>query len=75
MILPGACYWVIENTGSAGCGAHTCNPGTLEAEARGLRLLGQPGLHNETLSEGVLGSHCQHGSGRPYPSPIPFSLL
>jgi hypothetical protein len=27
---------------------HACNPSTLEAQARGLWVSGQPGLHNET---------------------------
>jgi hypothetical protein len=31
--------------------AHTSNPSTGEAEAGGLRVQGQPGLHIETLSQ------------------------
>jgi hypothetical protein len=31
--------------------AHACNPSTLEAETRELKVPGQPGLHCETLSE------------------------
>jgi hypothetical protein len=30
--------------------AHTCNPSIWEAEAGGMRVSGQPGLHSETLS-------------------------
>jgi hypothetical protein len=30
---------------------HSCNPSTWEAEAGGLRVQGQPWLHNETLSQ------------------------
>jgi hypothetical protein len=29
---------------------YTCNPTTLEAEAEGAQVQGQPGLHNEILS-------------------------
>jgi hypothetical protein len=30
---------------------HTCNSSTQEAEAGGLRVPGQPGLHSETLAK------------------------
>jgi hypothetical protein len=31
--------------------AHSCNPSTQEAEARGSQVGDQPGLHSETLSQ------------------------
>jgi hypothetical protein len=31
--------------------AHTCNHSAQEAEARGSKVQGHPGLHNETLSQ------------------------
>jgi hypothetical protein len=38
---------------------HTCNPSTQEAEARGLRLHGQPGLHSEFKANlGYIVIHC-----------------
>jgi hypothetical protein len=30
---------------------HSCNPSTLQPEAEGWRVLGQPGLHSENLSQ------------------------
>jgi hypothetical protein len=30
---------------------HPCNPSTWEAEASGLRILGQPGLYSEPLTQ------------------------
>jgi hypothetical protein len=31
--------------------AHPCNPTTAVSEARGLQVLGQPGLYSKTLSQ------------------------
>jgi hypothetical protein len=31
--------------------SHPCNPSTQEAEAQGLRVQGQPGLHSKTMSK------------------------
>jgi hypothetical protein len=34
---------------------HSCNPSTQEAEAEGLRVQGQPGLHSKTLFQKIKG--------------------
>jgi hypothetical protein len=44
---------------------HACNPGTLEAEAGGLRVHSQPELHSKTLFEGRGGEgEGKGGEGR-----------
>jgi hypothetical protein len=42
----------------AGQVAHTCNPSTPEAEAGGSQVLGQPGLHQETLPQNYFFLKC-----------------
>jgi hypothetical protein len=39
-----------RNNIKPGMVVHTCNPSTQEVEVGGLKVQGQPGLHNESLS-------------------------
>jgi hypothetical protein len=48
-MVPKSMAGVLIKELGAGCGAHSCDPGTGRQEAGGAQVKGQLGLHNKTL--------------------------